>query len=126
MNHQQRKTKRDKDATKPTTLTRLDRLKIWGVISLIIAAVFWFRVLYDQALCSKSLERTLTRWRTTYHLNEAQLNRIREIESAFHGNGNFMTKPEHTIEETTNHHQKIASVMNPEDGANFLLHLKKH
>lgn len=126
MNHPQRKPKRGYDDVKPTTLTRLDKLKIWGILALIIAAVFWFRVLYDQALWSKSIERTLTRWRKTYHLNDTQLKRIREIEFTFHGNGNFMTKPEHTAEEVIKHHQEIASVMNPDDGAKFLLYQKQH
>ena len=129
MNHPQRKPKRHKGNLEPTTLTVRDKLQICGIVAIIVIAtigIFFIRIRTVQRIFSETLTRKLDRWRSAYHLEAAQVNRIRDIEIAFHGNGNFLTKPAHTVEETFNHHREIAAVMEPEDGKRFLKDQRKH
>ncbi|MEK0451128.1 MAG: hypothetical protein RL088_3396 [Verrucomicrobiota bacterium] len=85
------------------------------------------RVRSEMHAFSESLHRTVNRWRSHYHLDDQQVARIVEIEFAFHGNGNFFTKPTHTLEETDQHHREIAAVMKPQDGERFLAdQLRRH
>ena len=129
MNYPQRKPKRNKSNPEPTRLTVRDKLQIWGIAAIIVIAtmgIFFIRIRTVQRIFSETLTRKLDRWRSAYHLEAAQVNRIRDIEIAFHGNGNFLTKPAHTVEETFNHHREIAAVMEPEDGKRFLKDQRKH
>ena len=124
-----RQSKRRKSEPGPTILSRWDKLQIWGAIAIImigLISVLYIRISHGQRAFDASLTRTLNRWRPLYHLDDARVNRIREIEIAFHGNGNFLTKPSRTAEEKLHHHREIAAVMNPEDGTKFLADQERH
>lgn len=124
-----RESKRRNSEPAPTILTRWDKLQIWGVIAVVVlgvVGVLTIRIHNDQRAFNESLTRTLNRWRHRYHLDDARVNRIREIELAFHGNGNFLTVPSRTAEEKFHHSREIAAVMNPEDGTKFLADQEKH
>jgi hypothetical protein len=123
MKHPRRQSKRHKTEPGPAILSRSDKLQIWGTIAFIVfglIGVLSIRIRHGQRAFDESLTRTLNRWRPLYHLDDALVNRIREIENAFHGNGNFLTQPTRTQDETEQHHRELAAVMKPEDAERFL------
>lgn len=80
-------------------------------------------VLHFTATCQQraSVSKTVEGWRTTYHLNDGQVESIKKIEIDFHGSGSpFSFRPVHKKEETSRHHQEIGNLMAPEDCAQFI------
>jgi hypothetical protein len=68
----------------------------------------------------------VTKWKTTYHINDEQAERIQQIELDFHGNGSpFSIKPTRSKEEKHRHHEEISRLMSPEDGAHFMKAMEK-
>ncbi len=117
------------EAAKLTKFSRKDLLQIWGIIALIFGIVggsIAYRISVEKAAFAKSLTSTIDEWRTTYHLNDAQARRILEIEFAFHGTGNRLTRPGHGPGDTAAHHAEMAAVMNPADGTRFLRDQEHH
>jgi hypothetical protein len=101
-------------------LTRSDKLKIAAFLA--AAPLVFFGWIHLQGTRSQAtvFDRRIEKWRTDYHLNQEQARRLRLIEAEFHGSGNPLVRPAHTMEQLHEHHRALASAMNPEDGARFL------
>lgn len=84
-----------------------------GMIALIVFTA--------KAQWSKSIDDRLSAWRGAYHLSDTSITRFREIELEFHGSGNPFTSPiPHTSAEVNAHHEKMAALMEPDMGKQFL------
>jgi hypothetical protein len=82
------------------------------------ALVLHFSSIHQQ---TASISKTVTKWKTTYHINDEQAELIQQIELDFHGNGSpFSIKPSRTRDEKHRHHEEISRLMSPEDGAHFM------
>lgn len=76
-----------------------------------ISRTKWRNILDDQ----------LARWKVTYHLNDAVVSQLRQIELDFHGSGNPITTPiKRNAIEVKEHHDSMALLMKEEDAAKFL------
>ena len=118
--------RKKKDAPAPTKLTLRDKAMLIGVPILLLAIpafVLHFSSIHQQ---TTSISKTVTKWKTTYHINDEQAARIQQIEIAFHGNGSpFSIKPTRSKEEKHRHHEEISRLMSPEDGAHFMKAMEK-
>ncbi len=75
----------------------------------------------SRARWRNGLDAQLARWKVTYHLNDAVVSQLRQIELDFHGSGNPITTPiKRNALETKQHHDGMAALMEKEDGAKFL------
>ena len=102
-------------------LTSFDKLVISAVLFLLFVVPPWFmhsRAVHGQRA---SISKTLQGWKTTYHINDQQAERIKQIEFDFHGSGSpFSIKPAHTGDEKNRHHEEISSLMAPDDAERFM------
>ena len=98
-----------------------DKAMLIGVPVLLLAVpslVMHFSSIRQQRA---SIAKTVEGWRAVYHINDEQVERIKQIEIGFHGNGSpFSIRPVHTKEGKRRHHQEISDLMAPEDGAHFM------
>ena len=110
----------------PTKLTLRDKAMLIGVPILLLAVpalILHFSSIHQQ---TSSISRTVQKWKSTYHINDEQAERIKQIELDFHGNGSpFSIKPARTRDEKHHHHEEISRLMSPEDGAHFMKVMEK-
>lgn len=115
-----------KAATAPTTLASRDKVMLIGIPILLLAVpalVLHFSSISQQ---TASIAKTVEGWKTTYHINDEQAERIKQIELDFHGNGSpFSIKPTRSKDEKHRHHEDISRLMSPEDGAHFMKVMEK-
>ena len=113
--------RKQKAVPAPTKLSLRDKAMLIGVPILLLAVpalVLHFSAIHQQ---TASIAKTVEGWKTTYHINDAQAERIKQIEITFHGNGSpFSIKPARTRDEKHRHHEEISRLMSPEDGAHFM------
>ena len=113
--------RKKKAAAKPAALSLRDKAVLIGVPILLLAVpalVLHFSSISQQ---TASIAKTVEGWKTTYHINDEQAERIKQIELDFHGNGSpFTIKPSRTGEDKHRHHEEISRLMSPEDGARFM------
>ena len=113
--------RKKKVAPAPTKLTLRDKAMLIGVPILLLAIpalVLHFSAIHQQ---TTSISKTVQKWKTTYHINDAQAELIQQIELDFHGNGSpFSIKPARTRDEKHRHHEEISRMMSPENGAHFM------
>ena len=110
----------------PTKLTLRDKAMLIGVPILLLAVpalILHFSSIHQQ---TSSISKTVQKWKSTYHINDEQAERIKQIELDFHGNGSpFSIKPTRSKEEKHRHHEEISRLMSPEDGAHFMKAMEK-
>ena len=118
--------RKKKDAPAPTKLKLRDKAMLIGVPILLLAIpafVLHFSSIHQQ---TTSISKTVTKWKTTYHITDEQAERIKQIELDFHGSGSpFSIKPAHTRDEKHRHHEEISRLRSPEDGARFMKSMEK-
>ena len=118
--------RKKKPATTPTTFALRDKAMLIGVPILLLAVpalILHFSSIHQQ---TSSISRTVQKWKSTYHINDEQAERIKQIELDFHGNGSpFSIKPTRSKEEKHRHHEEISRLMSPEDGARFMKVMEK-
>lgn len=113
--------RKKKDAPAATKLTLRDKAFVFGFLLLLLVVPAVFLHIHSINQQTASISRTVTKWKTTYHINDAQAERIKQIELDFHGNGSpFTIKPSRTRDEKHRHHEEISRLMSPEDGAHFM------
>ena len=121
-----KRTPKKKATTAPTTLAPRDKAMLIGVPILLLAVpalVLHFSSISQQ---TASIAKTVEGWKTTYHINDEQAERIKQIELDFHGNGSpFSIKPTRSKDEKHRHHEDISRLMSPEDGAHFMKVMEK-
>jgi hypothetical protein len=113
--------RKKKASATPTALAPRDKAMLIGVPILLLAIpalVLHFSSIHQQ---TTSISKTVTKWKTTYHINDEQAERIKQIELDFHGNGSpFSIKPARTRDEKDRHQVEISRLMSPEEGARFI------
>ena len=118
--------RKKKPAATPTTFAPRDKAMLIGLLILLLAIpalVLHFSSIRQQ---TASISKTVTKWKTTYHITDEQAERIKQIELDFHGNGSpFSIKPSRTRDEKHRHHEEISRLMPPEDGARFMKSMEK-
>lgn len=110
----------------PAQLARADKLKVLGFLFLffVVPTLLWhFYAIHQQVA---SIAKTVEQWKTIYHINGEQAERIKQIELDFHGNGSpFSIKPTRSKDAKHRHHEDISRLMSPEDGAHFMKMMEK-
>ena len=118
--------RKKKTVPAPTKLSLRDKAIVIGFLLLLLVFPAVFLHIHSFNKQTASISRTVTKWKTTYHINDAQAELIQQIELDFHGNGSpFSIKPAHTRDEKHRHHEEISRLMSPEDGARFMKAMEK-
>jgi hypothetical protein len=113
--------RKKKDAPAATKLTLRDKAIVFGFLLLLLVLPAVFLHIHSINQQTASISRTVVKWKTTYHINDEQAERIKQIELDFHGNGSpFSIKPARSRDEKHRHHEEISRLMSPEDGAQFM------
>ncbi|HRX53322.1 MAG TPA: hypothetical protein P5016_02375 [Verrucomicrobiales bacterium] len=115
------KISRKKTIPAPTKFSGRDKAALIGIPVALFAIIVLLLHVVATAQQNASVTRTVTKWKTTYHINDEQAARIKQIELDFHGNGSpFSFGPTFTPEDEHSHHEQISRLMAPEDGARFM------
>jgi hypothetical protein len=118
--------KKEKAPPAPTRLSPRDKAALIGIPLVLFGIIALLLHLVATAQQNASVTRTVTKWKTTYHISDDQAARIKQIELDFHGNGSpFSFRPVFTPEEKHRHHEEISRLMSPEDGARFMKVMEK-
>lgn len=94
---------------------------IFGYIGTPVLMIVVLLFFVSRARWRNGLDDQLARWKVSYHLNDAVVSQLHQIELDFHGSGNPITTPiQHSALEIKDHHDGMATLMEKEDGAKFL------
>lgn len=119
MNRPRRKQKQQLHPKPLAKMPAKDKAVLWFQLSIafiVAASVFHLATTFRHKLV---LDQQMETWRVSYHLNNEQVERVRWEEEQFHGGGNPLLSPSHTLSDRTAHHREIASLMSAEDGISF-------
>lgn len=103
--------KKPKDAA-ATSLPRATKVAILAGLAVFAALFFTFEHFYWMRKATDHRELELSRWKARYHLNDKQVSRLRLIERQFHGSGDRLTQPAHTLAEDREHLRLLRETMN--------------
>jgi hypothetical protein len=118
--------RKQKTVPAPTKLSLRDKAIVIGFLLLLLVFPAVFLHIHTFNKQTASIAKTVEGWKTTYHINDAQAERIKQIELTFHGSGSpFSIKPARSKEEKHHHHEEISRLMSPEDGAHFMQVMEK-
>ena len=113
--------RKQKSVPAPTKLSLRDKAIVFGFLLLLLVFPAVFLHIHSINQQTASISKTVTKWKTTYHITDEQAALIKQIEIDFHGNGSpFSIKPARTRDEKHRHHEEISRLMSPEDGAHFM------
>lgn len=113
--------RKKKAAPAPTKLSLWDKAIVFGFLFLFLILPAIFLHIHSINLQTASISRTVQKWKTTYHIDDEEIERIKQIELNYHGNGSpFSIKPARTRDDKHRHHEEISRLMSPEDGAHFM------
>lgn len=110
---------------RPTIWTRAMHFQVAGGLVAMVTVMLGGGIFRSQLHQRKELDQMMKAWRVNYHLSDEQVARIRKLEEEFHGSGNILTEPVHTLAQTLDHEPSICRVMAPEDAARFLADRKR-
>ncbi len=121
-----KKPRQSKATSQASTLSRAEKIKLGGgFLGALTVLALLFHITCVQGQKS-SIQKTVEKWKTLYHVDETQAARIRQIEFDFHGSGSpFAARPSHNREETGRHHEEIAALMSTENGTRFIRDMEK-
>ena len=105
---------------KPAIFDWAMKLKIGGGFTAFALVMYGSAIYRGHLSQQREFDWLIKTWKGQYHLSDEQAARIRRLEEDFHGNGNVLTQPSHTLEEQIDHEPALSRVMNPEDAARFL------
>ncbi|MES2595795.1 MAG: hypothetical protein V4662_10690 [Verrucomicrobiota bacterium] len=118
--------RKKKTVSAPAKLSFRDKCMIIGAPILLLAIPAFILHFSSIRQHSRAISKTVEEWRTIYHLNDEQAERIKKLEIDFHSSGSPMSaSPARTKEEVRHHHQEIGDIMSPEDGARFIKVMEK-
>ncbi|GEP44431.1 hypothetical protein [Brevifollis gellanilyticus] len=119
-------TRKRRAVAAPAKLSFRDKCMVIGVPILLLAVpaiILHFSSIRQHA---RAISKTVEEWRTIYHLNAEQVERIKKLELDFHSSGSLLSStPTRTKDEIHRHHQEIGDIMSPEDGARFIEVMEK-
>lgn len=113
--------KNARTAQPPVTDSSADKLLLIGVPFLLLGAITLFMNFTGVRNHEASISRTVEKWKLLYHLEPSKVERIKEMEITFHGNGSlFSIKGQPDREQNHQHHLEISRLMSAEDGERFM------
>ena len=96
---------------KPVVFRLKDKLQLAGLIFGMLAATFVFEHYYWTHKAAAALETRLSQWQRLHNLTDDQVNRLRAIEREYHGSGNPLLTPAHSLADEHGHSQLLRDVM---------------
>ena len=118
--------RKPKAAPAPTKLSLRDKSIVFGILFMLLVFPAIFLHIHSINQQTASISITVQKWKSTYHINDEQAERIKQIELDFHGNGSpFSIKPTRSKDAKHRHHEDISRLMSPEDGAHFMKVMEK-
>jgi len=119
-------TRKQKAMPASTKLSWRDKAIVFGFLLLLLVFPAVFLHIHSINQQTASISKTVQKWKTTYHINDEQAERIKQIELDFHGNGSpFSIKPTRNRDEKHRHHEEIRRLMSAEDGVRFMKAMEK-
>ena len=104
----------------PEVWTRKDKLVVCGAFAAALCALLGGPILNSVITHRKIVTRRLATWETRFELSAAEINRLREIESSFHGSGLQFTAHTKSHQQIDAHKQELSRAMNPESAMEFI------
>ena len=96
-----------------------DRLQVWVVIAACIGGVAGYLWMMDAVQHQRDVDNRLLRWSREYELSPAEVDRIREIEIAFHGRTDLFSTGSPAPSDFHRHEEIIAGAMHATAAARF-------
>jgi hypothetical protein len=111
--------KRKRQQRPPEPWTRKDKLVVCGAFTAGFIALFGGPVLKSVISHRQIMNRRITTWEARFHLSEAEMNRLRQIESDFHGSYYQLVTQTRSRQQVEDHKQELSRAMNPESALEF-------
>jgi hypothetical protein len=104
----------------PEVWTRKDKLVVCGAFAAALCALLGGPILKSVISHRTIVNRRLETWKTRFELSSAEIGRLREIESSFHGSGFAFTAHTRSHQQIDAHKQELSRAMNPESAMEFI------
>jgi hypothetical protein len=112
--------RRKQNRPPPEVWTRKDKLVVCGAFAAALLAFLGWPILNSVITHRKIVNRRLATWETRFELSAAEISRLREIESRFHGSGLQFTAQTKSHQQIDDHKQELSRAMNPQAGLEFI------
>jgi hypothetical protein len=104
----------------PEPWTRKDKLVVFCAFAAALVAFLGTPILRSVITHRQIVNRRLGSWETRFELSVAEINRLREIESSFHGSGIQLIPQTRSHQQIDDHKQELSRAMNPESAMEFI------
>jgi hypothetical protein len=109
----------------PEAWTRKDKLVVCGAFAVALFAFLGSPILNSVIINRKIVTRRIATWETRFELSAAEIDRLREIESSFHGSGIQLIPQTRSHQQVEAHEQELSRAMNPESALEFIKFYRK-
>jgi hypothetical protein len=103
----------------PEPWTRKDKLVVCGAFTAGFIALFGGPIMKSVISHRQIVNRRLATWEARFQLSEAEMIRLRQIESSYHGSGFQLVPQTLTHQQVEAHKQELSGAMNPESALEF-------
>jgi hypothetical protein len=103
----------------PEPWTRKDKLVVCGVFAAALVALLGGPILKSVITHRQIVNRLLAAWEARFQLSEAEMIRLRQIESGFHGSCFQVVPQTRSHQQVEDHKQELSRAMNPESALEF-------
>lgn len=104
----------------PEVWTPKDKVFVCGAFAAALVALLGGPILKSVITYRQIVNRRLAAWEARFQLSEAEITRMRQIESGFHGSGFQVVPQTITHQQVEAHKQELSRAMNPESALQFI------
>lgn len=104
----------------PEPWTRKDKLVVCGAFAAALVALLGGPILKSVITHRQIVNRRLAAWEARFELSAVEINRLREIESSFHGSGFQLVPQTRSHQQVDAHKQELSHAMRSESALEFI------
>jgi hypothetical protein len=104
----------------PEPWTLKDKLVVCGAFTAGFIALFGGPILKSVVAHRQIVNRRLAAWEAKFQLSEAEMIRLRQIESKFHGSGFQIAPQDGSHQQVDAHKRELSRAMNPKSASEFI------
>lgn len=113
---------RQKDTRVPEPWTVRDRVVLFGAFAAVLLVYIAVPVSQSVMMERRIVSERIAYWRLRFHLSESEVQRLHQIEFAFHGSGFPSVQRKKSRQQIADHKRDLSGAMGPKAALDFIKH----